>query len=253
MVILFTILTACQNDSEEKVDLDHAETLVKSKSYYFSDQSYYKINYFYDEKGRIVRKEEEDPGGPLKYYELIKYEGNSIKTIEKGSSQGKIGEFRFFYKNGKIITIEYWMLDEMGVLKRWNKRDFEYDSQYITKTITTDFNVNRSFYSLYLLQEGNVMSVKSIDMNTQEIIDENIFRYDDKPNPFCNTSFEYLGYPISSSKNNVIYQKVTYSDENKLAFELLFHYEYNQEGKPIKKHILGKDGKRFLEESYEYQ
>jgi hypothetical protein len=252
MVILLTILSACQKDPEEKVDLGH-EIAVKSRSYYFSDQSYYRINYFYDEKGRTVRKEEEDPPGQFKYYELLKYSDDKIKTIEKGSTRGKIGEYRFLYNKGKISTIEYWMIDEEGVLKRRNKRDFEYDNHFITKTITTDFKENKSFYSLYLLQQGNVISVKSIDLKTQEIIDESTFKYDDKPNPFYNTNSEYLGYPISSSKNNVIYQKVTYADDNKLGFELSFHYEYNQEGKPIEKYILSEEGKRFLEESYEYQ
>jgi hypothetical protein len=253
LAIVFAIFSSCVKDIEESITtIEENEDLVQSTSYYFTDQTYYKINYFYDDKGRVIKKEEEDPKKVFRLYETVEYDNDQINAVQKGSEQGKIGEYRFSFNKGMVSSIEYWLINENGLLKRWNKRTFEYDNQYITKTITENFDDSNHYYTLFLHKNQNVIAVKVIDFRSQEVVEETTYEYDNNPNPFLNKFPEYYGLPISSSKNNVVFQKTSYKNSNKTDTELSFHYDYNKSGLPIKKYIKGKQGQLFFEESYSY-
>jgi hypothetical protein len=142
--------------------------------------------------------------------------------------------------------------DGSGTLKKSHQNEYEYQNGILSKSIHTDNNDRFSFYALYTHVNGNITAIKAYDLVTNQLVEEDYYYYDDKINPFFNTTHEYLGHPVASSRNNVIHSKFITSSHLPINPALSFEYNYNEKGYPVEKYIKGKAGKPYIEESYTY-
>src|SRR5688572_17525307 len=97
------------------------------------------------------------------------------------------------------------------------------------------------------------MSVKAYHLATDELLEEDFYEYDNKLNPLNTLSSQYIGNPMTVSKNNVIHYKIVSYKHIPTNPEPFFEYEYNDKGYPDKKYIMGASGKRILDQSFTYE
>jgi hypothetical protein len=222
-------------------------------NYYFPDQSSNQIKFIYNDADRLVRKDWYTIKNEVDYYENYIYQQGLLSKITKSGNNGEFAEERFFYTNGQTTTVEYWQKDSSATLQKIHSIAFEYSGGQLTRSTSTFYNGSPSYYSIYNFSNGNLISVKAYNLTTHALLEEDFYAYDNKINPFHLLTPQYIGNPVSSSKNNVVHYKIVSYKHVPTNPELSFEYGYNDKDYPVKKYIVGASGNRYLDESFSYE
>jgi hypothetical protein len=257
LAVICIAATSCSlleefDDIPDENNPDPNALRLTSERYYFSDKSFNQIKFIYNANSQLLRKNWYNSNNEIDFYEDFIYTQGQLSKIKRSISKGEFAEVRFTYKNGKIHTLEYWMEDADGNLKKLHSTDYEYINDQIAKSTTTFYNGSSSYFSVYTFSGGNLISLKAHDLSTNELLEEHTYAYDNKINPHYKLSHQYLGSPIASSKNNVLHYKIVSYKHIPQNPEMTYEYTYNDKGYPVEKYILGNTGKRYIEESFAY-
>jgi hypothetical protein len=228
---------------------------LSSLSYYFSDKTSNPVKFIYngDGKGKLIRKDWYNTKNEIDFYEDFIYEQGRLTNIKRNLSENEFAQVRFVFENDHVKTVEYWIEEANTSLSKSHSIEFEYTDGQISKSISTFYNDSPAYYSLYTFTDGNIVSVKAYDLATNQLLEENTYKYDNKPNPFYKMSNQYLGSPIASSKNNMVHYKIVSYKHIPQNPELSFAYTYNDKGYPVEKYIIDNTGKKYLDESFTYE
>ncbi len=187
------------------------------------------LNYTYDYLGRLVSKD-------INNHNRIEYQyinqGHKTSTVLKSM---KINDdlYEYTYDNLYNITNIY--------LNHELLNHYEYDS--FNQLISEDnYKLNKTYKYEYDL-EGNILSKKEYDINSENLLKTNTYEYnntswEDQLTKFNNESITYdaIGNPITIGTKELTWingrQLNTYKDNN-----LEITYDYNKDGIRIRKNI----------------
>ncbi len=252
----FLALVACvfscsQTNTPEPLPAQEAPR-ISVQRYYFSDLSFGTINFHYDDNGSLLEKQWFNPQNEMDFNEKFLYEHEKLIRIDRVLTNGKFAEARFAYENDQLQSLEYWLEDSNGILKRHYTIRYEYNNDQLVKSIEIPMHGTPSVYCLYTYNGENIASIKTFDYASNVQTSESYYEYDDKPNPFYQQSVQYLGYPQTSSKNNLLHEWSVYAGSNEQRYESYYDYTYGENGYRTEMYIIGEDGKRYLDASYTY-
>jgi hypothetical protein len=252
-LLLATFSCSVTEPSPTKPDEeDPPQSRVSTSRYYFSDQSSGQIKYNYDAQGNLLKKEWYNPQNELDFLEVFHYQQSQLVRVDRSEKNRAIAQARFAYANGQVSQMEYWMYDSLGTLQRKHTTQYEYQREQITKTTHQQGDDTPSYFSLYTYTNGNITKIKSYDLAQGDLVGESAFEYDGNPNQFYQQNAMYLGSPKFASRNNVIHERTFSARSNPQTSEMTYAYTYNEKGYPTEQFLVGKDGKRHLDESYTY-
>lgn len=229
-----------------------AEIRINSKKFYYSDMSFGVVKYIYDTRGKLLHKDWFNLENESDFKENFVYEQDKLIRIDRIIDEEKFAEVRFSYQDGQLKSMEYWLENSKGILQKSHTTQYEYQGDQIIKTTSLQSNGSPSVYSLYQYENGNITAIKSFNLATSAPVGESVFRYDDKPNPFFKVTDQYLGSPLASSRNNVVYDHTVTAGNMPQETEMHYGYTYNEKGYPTALYLIGEGSEQYLDESYTY-
>jgi hypothetical protein len=223
---------------------------LSSSRYYYLDGSYYDVRYSYDSTGKLSREEQLDGHGEPLYVTAHYFEAGQLTRTQMGISP-KLAEFRHSYEDNLLVKTEY-MEFESSPQKQHFERIYEYQGPFIVKITQRDMvNDQASSYSVFTYDEGNISGIRNYNLHTGALEEEVAFEYDHQKNPLYGVTLN-TGNIRYSAQHNVTRIKTTVENGQPVNKELVYEFEYNAQGYPLKSYQILPNGAKLPEASFVY-
>lgn len=249
-IIIFSFVFAqgCRKACIE--DHEQLTTELTSTQSYYIDGTYFKIAYEYNGQGRVTREKQISIEEKLLFESVLHYSGRLLTKEELGISP-KIADFNYKYDNNRLIESEY--IEYLsGPIRQHFKRSFLYQGSRINKIVETNLeHPELSNYTILSYTGDNITRVIVHDLQTDELKSDVVLDYDNKNNPFFGVK-EHMGLAKYSSRNNIIRETVKVKYGSPVNEVSNYGYEYNVHNYPVKKSYITMDGRKLIDETYNY-
>lgn len=191
-----------------------------------------KLDYFFDKA--------------LFSYKTIEWFTDSLHitktTVSDSNDVASFRETYFYNDNKEMVGIDRYVEDSLGNWeKRGSKYEFEWNNGNMVKIlcfIANEHEVDDSVIVSNNIDDANMFELDNVSNmvihNGYTLYYESTYTYDDKNNPYENTSISQIILPNEGniSANNPVTIEKRYSEQEVINFR--FNYVYNEEGYPTK-------------------
>ncbi|HKG07925.1 MAG TPA: hypothetical protein VKB19_15775 [Pedobacter sp.] len=256
LLALIAITTiACEKGSRgpglEPPKSDPVPGSLKSSNFYYVDGSYYVKHYNYDGSGKLISDQDKTPESVLMSSREYAYNNDGqLSILSLRSATAKVAEHAYTYQAGVLVKSEY-RENTGGTFTTIFEQVFEYSAGKISKVTVNHSNAVPSYYITYLWNGNNVTGQKRYGLPAGNLLEETVYEYDNKPNPYYKLGMPKDGNPRYSSVNNVTLNSTKLAATG-ITEQIIAEFEYNTSGLPVKQDNRFKDGRKLHEQSYFY-
>jgi hypothetical protein len=219
--------------------------------YYYPDGSFYAVNYSYDAIGHLIKEEQLNAGQQPLFFRQYHYQENQLVNTQIGRDP-KMAEFRHSYANQQLVKTEYEEF-QFANAKQHFERIYEYQGTTLVKITQHDLvDDQHSSFSVFSYEGANISGIRNYNLKTGVLEEEVAFEYDNRKNPLYGVTLN-TGNIRYASKNNLIRTKTSVENGHLVNKELVYEFEYNEQGYPTKSYQILENGARLPEAGFIYK
>lgn len=245
-------LTACKKPyNQQPVDNAPNSSIARIR-YYFVDKTYFEAIYNYNSQGLLSNIAFRDSIGGVASYDYQYYTGTRLDSSVSVDKYNKaFSKNLYTYQGNKLTGMAHFQFNKLNnKMELYYDRTVTYNGLILYKTSDANTHSEHDTYTIYTYNNGNVIGIKIYNTATKELLENTIYEYDDKPNPYYNRPYTNR-YNIINNRNNVTLEQLVYG-KNRQPGQVKYQYTYNNQGYPLVQYIQATGTKLIAEQEFFY-